>query len=95
MYKRQHQNTTHPGAHTFYLRCERWEDGAWTDRLSQVRGLDLEVSVVDPVTQRVLYVPLRMRLSPARLQQFIQADRTTIIDVQLIRLPDDRTFVVA
>ena len=51
--------------------------------------------MVDPVTQRVLYVPLRMRLSPARLQQFIQADRTTIIDVQLIRLPDDRTFVVA
>lgn len=90
-----HQNTSHPGAHTFYLRCEHWEASAWTDRLSQVRGLDLEISVVDPVTQRVLYIPLRMRLSPDRLQQFIRADRTTVIDVQLIRLPEGRTFIVA
>ncbi len=91
----RHQNTDHPSTHTFYLRCEHWEAPAWTDRLSQVRGLDLEISVVDPMTQRVLYIPLRMRLSPDRLQQFIRADRTTIIDVQLIRLPEGRTFIVA
>ncbi|NTY02559.1 hypothetical protein [Deinococcus sp. JMULE3] len=90
-----HQNSRNPGVHTFYLRCECFEDGAWTDRLSQVRGLDLEISVVDPVTQRVLYVPLRMRLTPDVVQRFIRSDRTTIIDVKLIRLPDDQTFILA
>lgn len=90
-----HQNSTHPGAHTFYLRCGCWTDGAWTDRLTAVQGLDLEVSVVDPVTQRVLYVPLRMRLRPEVVQRFIRPDRTTVIDVHLLRLPDDRTFVLA
>jgi hypothetical protein len=52
----------------------------------------LEISAVDPETDEILYLPLRIELSTETLKQWIQGHRTTIIDVELLRLPSPNVF---
>jgi len=92
LFEDTHQNKTSPDTTTFYLRLESWDGARWADRLAQVNGVDLEIDCIDPKTERVVFVPLRMRLSAALLARYLKPHRATLIDVELLRLPARETF---
>jgi hypothetical protein len=43
----------------------------------------------------VAYLPLRIPLDKAELARFVQPNRTTIIDVELLRLPNPEIYRIA
>lgn len=92
LFEDTHQNKASPDTTTFYLRLEAWDGNDWVDRLAQVNGVDLEIDCIDPKTQRIVFVPLRMRLDTAKLARYLKPDRATLIDVELLRLPARDTF---
>jgi hypothetical protein len=49
---------------------------------------------VEPDTEEVLYLPMRFEFTAAELNQWIQKDRTTVIDVELLRLPSPKIFTM-
>lgn len=91
-----HVNNGAPSNTTFYLRTDCWDRGKkeWVSRLPDIKGVDLEVDCIDAQTQRILFVPLRMRISANELTQWIRPNRTTVIDVELLRLPSPDTFAL-
>jgi hypothetical protein len=44
------------------------------------------------VQRRIVFVPIRMRLSGALLSRYLKPHRATLIDVELLRLPARETF---
>ena len=92
LFQDTHQNKTSPDTTTFYLRLEAWDGSDWVDRLAQVNGVDFEIDCIDPKTQRIVFVPLRMRLNTALLARYLKPHRATLIDVELLRLPARDTF---
>ena len=96
LFEDTHQNKAAPDTTTFYLRLEAWDKNRkdWVNRLEQVNGVDLEIDCVDPRTQRIVFVPLRMRLSAQQLADYVQPHRATLIDVELLRLPARETFSI-
>ena len=92
LFEDTHQNRTSPDTTTFYLRLESWDGHDWVNRLPEVNGVDLEIDCIDPKTERVVFIPLRMRLNSAQLARYIMPHRATLIDVELLRLPARETF---
>jgi hypothetical protein len=92
LFEDTHQNKTSPDTTTFYLRLEAWDGNDWVDRLAQVNGVDFEIDCIDPKTQRIVFVPLRMRLNTTQLARYLKPHRATLIDVELLRLPARDTF---
>ena len=92
LFEDSHQNKTSPDTTTFYLRLEAWDGNTWVDRLAQVDGVDLEIDCIDPKTERIVFVPLRMRLNAATLSRYLKPHRATLVDVELLRLPARETF---
>lgn len=89
-----HQNNTSPNTTTYYIKTHDCTAGGLAPCLPSTGGVDLEIDCVDPCTQNVLYVPLRMRLSVDDLMQYVQPHRTTIFDVTLMRLASPDTFIL-
>ncbi|PYP89982.1 MAG: hypothetical protein DMF61_01920 [Blastocatellia bacterium AA13] len=94
LFEDTYSNSVSPNVRTFYLRLERWDkdSAGWKDQLSRVNGLDLEIDSIDAQTDRILFVPLRMRLPGPDLAKYVKPHQTTIIDVQMLRLPSHDTF---
>jgi hypothetical protein len=92
LFEDTHQNKISPDTTTFYLRLEAWDGNTWADRLAQVNGVDLEIDCIDPKTERIVFLPLRMRLNAEQLARYLRPHRTTLIDVELLRLPARETF---
>lgn len=90
-----HRNRQEPGCHCFFLRTDQLGDGGrLSSLLAPVQGVDLEIDSVDPRTSRVRYVPLRYKLSSVELLQWLQGDRAVLLEVHLLRLPDEQTFML-
>jgi|GEM_PF-521303 len=99
MFEDQHKNDRTPNTINFYLRVECWEEDraggrSWRYRVPDVKGLDLEIDVADIDRDRLVYVPLRMRLPAKELIKYIQPHRTTVFDIELMRLPSDQAFLI-
>ena len=92
----KHVNTSAPHIITFYLRTDAFfaDAGRWIARVPEVGGCFLEVSAVEPQTSEIIYLPLRFEFTPEELQTWIQGNRTTIIDVQLLRLPSPKILTL-
>jgi hypothetical protein len=90
----KHVNSSSPHIITFYLRTDAFsaEAGAWVPRVPDVHGCFLEVSAVEPQTREILYLPLRFEFASEELESWVQGDRTTLIDVELLRLPSPEVF---
>jgi hypothetical protein len=90
-----------PNCICFYLRINRFDPSAndWVYRLGNVQDFALEITAIEPATPNhdpsVAYVPLRLPLSADKLAQWVQAHRSTIIDVTLVRLPAPQNYIVA
>lgn len=96
LFQDKHKNGVTPNVINFYIRTEAWRDEQedWTSQLDGLKGVSLEVDAIDPVTQRVLYLPLRVKITTQELKKWIEPHRTTIVDVRLMRLPHKVTFIL-
>ncbi|HVR36491.1 MAG TPA: hypothetical protein VMS21_11635, partial [Methylomirabilota bacterium] len=89
LFEDKHVNDVTPGMITFYLRTDAFDakQKKWVPRVRQVDGCNLEITGTEPQTDDILYLPMRFEFSTDQLVEWIQGHRTTIIDVELLRLP--------
>ncbi len=94
LFEDTHLNSLSSNTLTFYLRTHRYDpgDGSWKAILPEINGIDLEIDAPPGAGGRVQVVPLRLRLDSATLERWIEPHRTTVLDVQLLRLSSDDTF---
>ncbi|PIE76779.1 hypothetical protein CSA17_00390, partial [bacterium DOLJORAL78_65_58] len=96
MIEDKHINRKHRGTVLYYLRTQRYKgsDGNLkiTDRLREVAPLDFEITGYEPRSRQIAYLPVRIRLTAKQVQELIQPFRTTIVDVQMLRLPHRDVF---
>lgn len=94
LFQDKHLNEKTPHCICFYLRTDAFDKNrdSWTARVPQVKGCFLEVSAVEPGTDEILYLPFRFEFTAKQLERWIQPHRTTIIDVELMRLPSPEVF---
>lgn len=90
----KHKNNATPNTICFYLRVAGWNEADNADLL-QVNGVTLEIDATDPLTQRAVYLPVRLDIAPNNLSKWVQAHRTTVVDVVLHRLPSDNSFALS
>jgi hypothetical protein len=82
-----------PNSILFYLRVNRFDGKSkqWVDQLALLDDFALEITAIEPATPAqtplVSYLPLRIPLKKTQVAKFIQPHRTTLIDVQLVRVP--------
>lgn len=92
MIEDKHQNSADKGTVTYYLRLQRFKRGNFGDRLAKVAPLNLEITGHEPETDKIVYLPMRLRLTPEQLRTLVQPFRTTVVDVTLLRLPSGEVF---
>ena len=82
----RHENQVTPGIVTYYVRVGRLTKTGVRNSLRAWNGVILEISATEPGTPLISYVPCRYAIEADALAHFIQQDRTTIIDVELLRV---------
>jgi hypothetical protein len=97
----KHRNTLTPNVLTFYLRTGQWDkengtflddDGAYLNRLSEIEDVVLDITGNERQTSDIQYVPFRKRFDTAALTLFVQPHATTIVDVEMQRIPSGDVF---
>ncbi len=91
-----HLNDKSPNVITFYLRVETFnaDQNKWINQLDQAGTTYLEITATEPETDSIRYVPFRLKLSKTLLKQWIQPHRTTIFDIELLRIPGPDVFIM-
>jgi pimeloyl-ACP methyl ester carboxylesterase len=101
----KHLNS-HPNIFVLYLRTSTYQgkmqpgdvpdalNKNWVMRVPQVNGCILEVSAVEPETGLVRYLPMRFEFTPEQLTSWLVGHRTTIIDIELLRLPQRQVYTI-
>lgn len=94
LFEDKHVNDLSPHIITFYLRTNPFskEQNTWVPKVPEVNGCFLEVSAVEPQTGEILYLPMRFEFTPEQLNTWLVGHRTTVIDVELLRLPSPEIF---
>jgi len=97
LFEDSHRNDVSPHTIAFYVRTDRFdkERQEWVAQVPAVDGCYLEVSAIEPATQEVIYLPMRVEFTKQELIGWLQPHRTTIIDVELLRLPSPEVFRIA
>ena len=81
-----------PNVILFYLRLKKFQRKTqdWVDQLADVLDFALEITAIEPAAPKqdplICYLPLRIPLKRRQVTSLIQPNRTTIIDVTLLRL---------
>ena len=90
----KHINTLSPNVIAFYLRTDKFDSdaGEWSPRVPKVNGFQLEITATEPETEEIIYLPMRYNFSKQDIEQFICPHRTTIIDIELLRLPSPQVY---
>lgn len=70
-----------------------WND-VWKYQIPEVNGIDLEIDIADVDRERLCYVPLRMRIKGQELVKYLQPHRTTVFDIELMRLPTQDAYQI-
>lgn len=96
LFQDTHVNDSSPNIITFYLRTDAFSSASntWVPQLPGVNGCFLEVSGTEPGTNRVLFAPLRYKIDAPTLESWIVGHRTTLIDVELFRVPSPDVYKV-
>jgi hypothetical protein len=95
LFEDEHVNDVTANCICFYLRATKWDGTTWVDRVAQVGEFVLEVTAVEPSTDSIRYVPLSLSVEPSELAQWIAPHTTTIVDVELLRIPGPDVFMIA
>ena len=96
LFEDKHVNGLNSNIINFYLRTDAFDAGQkrWVPQVPEVKDCALEITAVEPQTGLILYLPLRLELDTDQLTQWVQGDRTTLIDVELLRLPSPDVFKI-
>ena len=90
----RHVNGRHRNIIAFYLRTGAFDEdrGIWIDRLEDLEDFALEITATEPQTDRIVYLPLRFDIDGRQIRRWIHPHRTTVVDVQLLRVPAPGIF---
>lgn len=91
-----HGNKTCKGIITFYLRTQEFNSKTkqFEEILHNVVPLDIEITGHEPDSTEIEFVPVNIQMSAKQVMGVIQSFRTTIIDIELVRLPTDKVFEI-
>ena len=96
-----HRNNLTPNIFTFYLRTGKWEgktpfdeDGNYLTRLADIDQTLLSITATEPQTADIQYVPFRKVLDTKSLVSFIRPHETTIVDIEMQRIPSGNVFAM-
>ena len=89
-------NKNHYGTITYYLRTQNFDkkNKTWDDLIATLLPVDVEISGHEPLSDDIAYVPLNIRLTAKQVASILRSFQTTIIDVQLLRLPSQKVFAI-
>lgn len=90
----KHVNDVSSNVITFYFRTDSFDKDHWTAHVPKVGSVFFEVSATEPETEEILYLPMRFQLGTDELVEWMLPHHTTIIDVELLRLPSDKVFMM-
>lgn len=88
-------NKNHPGTLTFYLRTQGFKSSKWKDLLETIRPVDVEITGTEALSDDITYVPLRIRLTSEQVAAALHNFETTIIDIEMLRLPSHNVFKIS
>lgn len=88
-----HRNHASKNVITFFLRMTRWNrNDDWDDELDDVDGVVLEIQGNEPQTDDIQYLPFRLQLDKGALRKWIIPHTTTLVDIQMLRIPSSDVF---
>ena len=87
-------NKNYEGTMTFYLRTQKFARKRWRELLENLQPLDVEITGSEPLSSDINYVPLKISLTSQQVASVLKSFQTTIIDIQLARLPSKNVFKV-
>ena len=87
-------NKNYEGTMTFYLRTQKFARKRWRELLENLQPLDVEITGSEPLSSDINYVPLKISLTSKQVASVLKSFQTTIIDIQLARLPSQNVFKV-
>ena len=87
-------NKNHHGTMTFYLRTQEFADERWKELLDNLRPVDVEITGSEPLSDDIKYLPLKIALTGKQAASVLKSFQTTVIDIQLARLPSPNVFKV-
>jgi hypothetical protein len=94
LFEDKHLNEVNENILTFYIRTDAFVAARrkWVSQVAEVAMCALEISAVEVDTDEIVYLPFRLELKTEQLMQWIQGHRTTIMDIELLRLPSPNVF---
>ncbi|MGC9329720.1 MAG: hypothetical protein ACP5I1_18950, partial [Candidatus Hinthialibacter sp.] len=96
LFEDKHINHDSPNTIVFYWRTRRFDEEKrdWISTLEQLDGCFLDVTGLEPGAREILYLPMRFHFSRSQLLEWVQDHRTTVIDVELFRLPSPVIYAI-
>jgi hypothetical protein len=107
----KHVNQKTPSTISFYWRVSKFDPdaGRWINEVKGIQAPDgtrdtdhpgvgqlhLDITATEPETDDILYLPLRVHMTNEELCELLTPNRTTIVDVRLLRMPSPKVFVIA
>lgn len=90
----KHRNLKEDGILTFYLRVVSFDKRSKTyiNKMDSVTDLDLEITAYENGTDRITFVPINYRIEADYLRKLVQPFRTTLVDIEMARLPGLEVF---
>ncbi|MGX5202164.1 hypothetical protein [Aliikangiella sp. IMCC44632] len=91
-----HVNKRDRGIITFYLRTQSFDKKAkqFIDLTAQLAALNIEITAYQADTNEIVYVPLTLSIKAEQISEIVQSFKTTIIDVELVRLATSKVFEI-
>jgi hypothetical protein len=92
----RHANGDHAGTETFYFRTQQFQPGSqrWRNLVDNIAPMHLEITGTEADAEEIRFVPLNLRLSQKEMQALVTPFQTTIVDVELVRLPAPAVFSI-
>lgn len=89
-----HPNGVSKNTITFYIRVEAWDGpkSGWVDKLAEIGGCNIEVDAMEHGNKEVAFVPFNYKLKAKELAEWVQPNKTTVVDVKLYRMPSRNVF---
>lgn len=94
LFEDKHLNGVSPNVILFYLRTNTFkkEKNDWISTIDSLDGCFLNVVGTEPQTGEIIYLPMHFEFNRDQLMAWVQGHRTTIIDVELFRLPSPNIY---
>jgi hypothetical protein len=89
-----HLNKSADGTITFYLRTQKFKNKKFYERLDKVAATTLEIFATESNGAEIEYLPVTLLLNAALLKQVVRSFQTTIVEVEMLRLPTGKVFSI-